>query len=305
MWVVLSMLALVMLVVRRSTEKTASKSIDSMTLSWLQQSMALPFIIATLFFAKFYWPGELPTSFWHIMAIYVACTAIDLFLYFKALSIADVSYVAPLMSLIAVGNVVGAYFVLDQKPSLAGISGAVMVVIGAYVVNKAKQKDKASHRNNRIALFLILLLVVVRSYYSNIELFMLRDANPTTFNFYSSLLTVPLLLVFAIMFHHGSRTQKAKVHRLKNPNYFLYSWRVIRTYMWPLLFIGLTYTINLTATYQAKMLSPNAGYVGAIKSAQVLPMMLVGVLIFREKVVRAQWYGLAFILAGLIALSLG
>lgn len=113
--------------------------------------------------------------------------------------------------------------------------------VGAYIVNKAKQKNKAAHRNNRIALLSILLLVVVRSYYSNIELFMLRDANPTTFNFYSS-----LLVLFALMFHHGSRTQKAKAHRAKNPNYFVYSWRIMRTFMWPLLFIGLTYAINLS-----------------------------------------------------------
>lgn len=293
MWFSLSLLALTMLVARRSTEKQVTKTIDSSTLSWLQQAMALPFIIATLFFARFYLPSELSPQFWQIMAVYVLCSAIDLFCYFKALSLADISYVAPMLSLISVGNIVGAYLVLGQKPTAWGIGGALLIVAGAYVINHEKMKHGRT-RGNMLALVLVGILVIVRAYYSNIEIFMLREVNPTTFNFYSSLLTVPVLLIFAYTVHKQSN---------KN-NYFGSVVKKIRQNQWPLVFIGITYTINLTATYAAKLMSPNAGYVGAIKSAQVLPMMLIGAVMFNEKVTRSQWLALIAILGGLILLSL-
>ncbi len=106
MWFPLSLLALVMLTARRSAEKKVAKNVDTMALTWLQQAMAIPFIIATLFLAKFYWPSELPIHFWKLIIFYVVLSSFDLYLYFKALTIADISYVAPLLSLVAVGNII-------------------------------------------------------------------------------------------------------------------------------------------------------------------------------------------------------
>ena len=206
MWsFLLSLFATVMLVMRRTAEKKVAKGIDSLAMAWLQQAIALPFIIVTLFFAKFYMPTELSGHFWATMAVYVLCTAIDLFCYFKALSLADISYVAPLLTLVSVGNIIGAYFVLGQKPSVLGAAGAVLIVAGAYIVNKAKKGDKKHIKNNRAALLYVLLLVVVRSYFSNIEVPMLRVSNPTSFNFYSSLLTVPLVLLISSVIRSKKR----------------------------------------------------------------------------------------------------
>lgn len=292
MWFSLSLLALTMLVVRRSTEKQVTKSIDSSTLSWLQQAVALPFIVLTLFFARFYVPTELTQGFWQIMVVYVLCSAVDLYCYFKALTIADISYVAPMLSLISVGNIVGAYFVLGQQPTLWGLGGAFLIVAGAYIINRAKMKHGRT-KGNALALMLVMILVVVRAYYSNIEIFMLREVNPTTFNFYSSILTVPVLLIFAYSIHKHT----------KGKGYFKTVATSFKSNILPLIFIGVTYTINLTATYAAKLMSPNAGYVGAIKSAQVLPMMLIGALMFHERISKAQWGALALILGGLALIS--
>ncbi len=296
MWFGLSVFAMTLLAARRTQEKQLAGSISSLAMAWLQQGIALPFIILTLFFAKFYWPSELPTDFWVIMAFYVFFGAIDLYCYFKALSMADVSYVAPLMSLVAVANVVGAYFVLGQKPTLHGLLGAALIVCGAYLVNRAKRGDIHSIKTNRLALFLILLLVIIRGFYSNIEVFMLRDSNPTTFNFYSSVLTVPFVLLISMLFIRKRRTEYI--------NYWPDLAKGVRKHYLALAFVGVTYTINMIATYQAKILSPDAGYVGAIKSASVLPVVLIGIFFLNEKVVRMQWVGLCLIIAGLALLAM-
>ena len=296
MWFSLALLALSMLVVRRSAEKSLSAKVDSLAMSWLQQIFAMPFIVGSLFAARFYMPTELPGRFWEYMVIYVLCCAIDLYCYFKALSLADVSYISPLISLVAVGNIVGAYFVLGQVPTIWAFGGACLIICGAYMIHKSKRAVAAEHfAAHRKALLLILLLVGVRSYFSNIEVFMLRDANPTTFNFYSSLLTIPVLMVASLlMIRHKKLT--GYWHKITGD---------VRKWYPLLLLIGVTYTINMLATYQAKLVGPNAGYVGAVKSAQLLPMMFIGALFFKENVTKRQWSAAALILLGLVGLSVG
>lgn len=293
MWFPLTLLALSMLVVRRSTEKNLSTKVDSLSLAWLQQTLALPFIFITLFFAPFYWPGELSSHFWILMALYVVSISVDIYCYFKALSLADITLVAPLMTLAAVGNIIGAYFVLHQRPSIMGIGGAVLIILGAALINRSKRQQKQHIKQNSLAFVYVLILVLVRAYCSNIEVLMTREANPTTFNFYSSVLAAPFILLMTVLIR-----KKRKV-----ADYWKTVYSGTKQFLWPLLFIGLTYTINLTATYQAKLDSPNAGYVGAIKSASVLPMVVIGVLFFKEKITRMQVYGLILILIGLVALA--
>ena len=295
MWFALSLTALVFLAARRSSEKKISGSIPSSALAWLQQGIALPFIIGTLFFARFYWPNELSTHYWATMAVYVFCCAIDVYCYFKALSLADISYVAPLLSLVAAANIAGAYLVLGQKPSVNGIIGAALVVTGAYIVNRAKRGDKKNAKKNALALVYVLILVIIRGYYSNIELSMVRESNPTTFNFYSSVIMVPFILLVSSAIIRRQGGQKKYWQKVR---------KEVGQHYGALLFVGITYTLNMIATYQAKVLSPNAGYVGAIKSASVLPVVFIGVIFFKEKIVRAQWYGIALIVIGLAFLAL-
>ena len=228
------------------------------------------------------------------MAVYVFCCAIDVYCYFKALSLADISYVAPLLSLVAAANIAGAYLVLGQKPSVHGIIGAALVVTGAYTVNWAKRGDKKNAKKNALALVYVLILVLIRGYYSNIELSMVRESNPTTFNFYSSVIMVPFILLVSSTIIRRQGGQK---------RYWLKVRKGVGQHFGALWFVGITYTLNMIATYQAKVLSPNAGYVGAIKSASVLPVIFIGVVFFKEKIVRAQWYGITLIVIGLAFLA--
>ncbi len=225
----------------------------------------------------------------------MALSSLDLYCYFKAISIADISYVAPLLSLVAVGNIAGAYIVLGQKPSLFGLIGAFLIMAGAYLNNLAKRRQKTNTKANQLAIVLILVSVVARSYYANIEVIMLRVSNPTSYNFYTSLLSIPFIILISCIV--------IRRRRGLYENYWANVKLSTRQHIWPLTIIGLTYTVNLLATYQAKLVGPNAGYVGAIKSASVLPLVLVGVFFFKENVVRMQWIGLGLIVLGLVAIA--
>lgn len=297
MWFGLALLALSMQVSRRSAEKQATGKINSLALTWLQQTVAIPFIVLTLFFAKFYVPTDLSAHYWLMLSVYAVLISLDTFLYFKALSMADVSYVAPLLTLVALGNIAGAYVILNQKPTVFALLGASCIVAGAALTYHAKRKDMANRHVNKLVLILILLLVVVRGIDSNIEVPLLRDSNPTTFNFYSSILSVPLLMLTSLLVIATSKVSKYR-------GYWQKIGADVARHKWLLTFIGITYTVNMLATYGAKLSGPNAGYVGAIKSAGVLPIMLIGLLFFKEKIQQIQWVGLGIIGLGIVLLGL-
>lgn len=296
MWFTLSILALLMLSSRRTAEKKAATGIDSMAMAWLQQGVAMPFIIASLFFAKFFWPSQLSAHFWGLLAAYVALQAAYLYSYYRAISIADISYVAPLMTLFSVGNMIGAYLILGQVPSVYGLIGAAFIVAGAWITARAKRHtEKASAEAHKKALTLVLIAIIACSYFSNIEVVMLRMSNPTSYNFYTSLVTIPFVILVATLITK-SRRQSTKV-------YWQNVQASVRINIWPLIIVGITYTINMLATYQAKIIAPNQAYVGSIKAASVLPVVILGMLFFHEKVTRRQWAGIIFMLIGLAVMA--
>ncbi|HXR49399.1 MAG TPA: hypothetical protein VN778_00010 [Verrucomicrobiae bacterium] len=292
MWFALSVLALLMLSGRRTAEKQAAIGIDSMAMAWLQQGVAMPLIIVSLFFAKFYWPSQLPAFFWELLALYVALQAAYLYCYYRAVAIADISYVGSLMTLFSVGNMVGAYLILGQVPSVYGVIGAASIMLGAWIISRAKLRGGGeSIAAHKTALTLVVIAIILCSVFSNIEVKMLRMSNPTSYNFYTSLLTVPFVILVSMLILR-SRRQSNRIY-----------WQNVKTSiqlnLWPLAIVGVTYTINMLATYQAKVMAPNQAYVGSIKAASVLPIVILGLLFFHEKVTPKHWLGVACMLVGL------
>lgn len=297
MWFALSLLALLMLSTRRTAEKKAAVHVDSMAMAWLQQAVAMPLIVASLFLAKFYFPSELPLFFWELLAVYIALQAIYLYCYYRAISIADISFVAPLMTLFLVGNMIGAYLILGQVPTASGIIGSAFILAGAWIIAASKKhSNKTSAAAHKKALILVLVAITVCSIFSNLEVKMLHMSNPTSYNFYTSLLTVPFVILISIIL--------LKSQRKNTKLYWTNVSSGVRNNLWPLAIVGVTYTINMLATYQAKIIAPNQAYVSSIKAASVLPVVILGMLFFKEKVSPKQWLGIGSILIGLAFIAI-
>ena len=121
-------------------------------------------------------------------------------------------------------------------------------------------------------------------------------SNPTSYNFYTSVLTVPFVILVTILLLR-SRRRNSQV-------YWNSVAKSVRKNTIALVIVGVTYTINMLATYQAKVIAPNQAYVGVIKAASVLPVVILGVLLFNEKVSKRQWFGICLMLIGLLLIAL-
>lgn len=296
MWFLLALLSTLFLVLRRSTEKHLSSKFDGFHYAALQQLWALPFVVGAALFFRIYNPLDLSSSFWLFLIAYVLMQAVDMVLYFSALRLADISYLAPMIALVSVGNILGAYLILGQVPTALGLFGGVLIVIGAALTNYAKSKHSISDygRNNlKLALVYILCAVALRAVYGNIQVLALRESNPTSFMLFSTVILVPVTIAFASWF---SKNNSGSVGNALT--------RYSSDHIRPLAFIGLTTALMFLVLFQAKLMSPNAGYPTAVQSAQVVPMMLIGMVFFREKISKLQWLALGIIVAGLVCLGL-
>ncbi len=296
MWFPLALTAMLMLVVRRSTEKTLADKIPATSMAWLQQFVALPFILLAFLLpaAVFLNPLGLSQQFYAVLVIYAVLSAADVILYFKAISLGDISVIASTMSLTVVSSLIGSYFILSQVPSAMGIAGSVCILVGAYLATKRPPSaDALNTAANKLALVLILGVVILRGIYGPLEVIGINESNPYYFNLATSLVAVPIIML--VMYWRGRNTGK--------PAFSKSLLSAVKTHRIGLLIIGVTYTINLTCTFTAKVMAENAGYIPTVKSASVLPVMILGVLLFREKVRKRQWLGLGIIIVGLALFS--
>jgi drug/metabolite transporter (DMT)-like permease len=162
-------------------------------------------------------------------------------------------------------------------------SGADMPIVASTI------GEKLATKSNGLAITLVLIIVVLRGFYSPFEVIALRETNAIYFNFATSLMSVPVIML--IMYVRGKRQKMSLISRDLLAS--------VNKHKLLLILIGLTYTINLTCTFAGKLLAHDAAYVTTIKSAQVLPMAIVGMVLFKEKIIPRQWTGLGFIIAGL------
>lgn len=287
MWLLYALAGQFLLAGRRSTEKKLTKSIDSATMAWLQQFVALPFMIALIPFAVFYNPLALSAHFYFVTGILTLLSALDLLFYFEALSVGDISVIAPLITLASVSAVIGSHFILGQTPSTLGIVALSIVIFGAYI-SSTKRKASKTASNNALAVTLTLGSILIRGVVSPLEVVAIRLTNPIYYNLISSLFLIPTVMLVGYVIHKlRAKPKRASVKA-----------SIIR-YKWGLIIVGITYTFSLTANFYGKVLAPNAGYITVVRTAVVLPMVLIGALFFKEHVTRRQWIGLAVILSGL------
>jgi drug/metabolite transporter (DMT)-like permease len=292
MWFFYSLLALTLLVTRRGSEKSLADKIPSTAMALLQQLTALPFMAMMLPFAVWFSPFTLDVQVVLLLLLHAVLTTSHLFIYYKAVQVGDISIIAPLISLTAGTSILGAYIFLDQPPTLTGLTGALLILVGAYMASKTKRTSMTAI-NNRLAVILTVIDVFLLGFYTPVEVTIIRKTNVVYFNFVSSVLAVTLIYLMILLWQNKTKTKilTKKVYKTLSIN------KVV------LLFIGFSMAFNMYFTYSAKSLAPNAGYVTAIKSVQILPLMLIGVFAFKEKVTRRQWVGALILLFGLFVLT--
>jgi len=137
MWFGLSLLSALFQVLRNMSMKQLGHSLDDTINVWGRFTFILPFLGVFVL-----WHGIPPlrTGFWMYVILFgIAQTAATLSLS-KALKLSDISIVTALWKISLLFLVVVAFFTLGETPSLLGLVGLFISVIGVYLLNIQKSR---------------------------------------------------------------------------------------------------------------------------------------------------------------------
>lgn len=287
MWFALALFSAILLSFRRVGEKGLSTKLNHFTIGWVVQLLSLPFMLIALVVAGSWLnPLELGSNFWlPLIVIWLVIYPLNTIGYFKALKSGQLSKVLPVHSLIPAMSLLLAWAVLGEVPSVIGILGVFLIVLGVYVVNMAKGKLHNPFRpfiEDKSTLFMLLSAISI-AVGGILDKVAVRASEPLYYNVFNTIGAVLVLFVLARLL--GGR-EKAP----------------IRKNMKSLLTVGTLQGVAYTAYLVAISIGPVA-YVVSIRSGNVLIGSLLGALLLKEAITKEKIWAFILILAGFVLLA--
>ena len=287
MWFGLSLLSALFQVLRNMSMKQLGHSLDDTINVWGRFTFILPFLGVFVL-----WHGIPPlrTGFWMYVILFgIAQTAATLSLS-KALKLSDISIVTALWKISLLFLVVVAFFTLGETPSLLGLVGLFISVIGVYLLNiqKSRLSVWAPLRELFVDRGLRFTLLAAVWYAPSVvlikQVIVLSDVYFANLMAYlaASLTVLPLAL------------RRSARHFAQIPRHW-------SSFLSMGLFACLSSVCHSIA-YQLTLTS----YVEAVKQAEILFALMIGYLVFHERArVWAILPGSFTMMLGIILLKLG
>ncbi len=250
-------------------------------LAWAQRAFGLLILLPFAFFIT--WPS-LNTTFWLATLGSAILNIIASLLYFKALRLAPLSLLAPIVTLTPVILLVTSPLMTKEIPSLVGILGVIVSVIGAYILQSNLRNEgfwrpltslvrDPGPRN-------MLGVAVLWGFSSPLDKIGVVNSSPLV---YSTIIHILLCVAFVPLLLRS----KFKME--------LFQWNGLWRFATVGVFSGLTSIFQMTAISLA-----HVAYVISVKRTSSLFGIVWGKMLFKEKEIQRRFLGGAIMLAGTI-----
>lgn len=267
------------------SSKMGLKDMDEYLVTWAFGFFALPFLVLPFIFISI---PSLGGQYWIALLVDGALNVLATILQLRAIKKSDLSLTIPLLAFTPLFLLIMSPLILGQFPTLLGVIGVILIVIGSYVLNIKKRdsgylapfKAMLEQRGPRLMLYAAFLLSIT----SSIDKIGVLNSSP---------------LFWAVSVHSFTTITLAPViirelnHHLKltNPDIRL------------LFAVGFFSALAIVTQYIAitTLLVP---YVIAIKRTSTIMSVLFGYLIFKEKGIKGRLLGAAIMVMGVIFITI-
>ena len=267
------------------SSKIGLKDMDEYLVTWAFGFFALPFLILPFIFISI---PPLGGQYWIALLIDGALNVIATILQLRAIKKSDLSLTIPLLAFTPLFLLIMSPLILGQFPTLLGVIGVILIVIGSYVLNIKRRnagylapfKAMLEHRGPRLMLYAAFLLSIT----SSIDKIGVLNSSP---------------LFWAVSVHSFTSITLAPVI-LREINHHL---KLTKPDIRLLFAVGLFSALAIVTQYIAitTLLVP---YVIAIKRTSTIISVLFGYLIFKERGVKGRFLGAAIMVLGVILITL-
>lgn len=266
LWIPFALFSAIILASRRVYEKNLTKSFGNFSMGFIIQSFSLIPTLVLFFFLPL--PNSilhLPWQFWWpLLIIWVVLYPIQTYFLYRAFREGELSQVTPIMTLVPVFNTVSSFIFLRETPSVFGLVGILIIVLGTYILLRVNVKKDTDEKYNKAVIYMIIatLCMAVGSTLDKISI------NVSTPVFYSFVNSFGASIIFLILIY----TYKQKEELSK-----------VKTMILPLSLLGIFQALSYTSSMLAFSYGPTS-YVLAIRASSFIFAAFLAVLFFKEKI---------------------
>lgn len=241
--------------------------------------------------------------FWYAVFWAVFLNIFAYYFLYKALDIADLSYLMPFMTLISITVIIPPIFLLGEIPSLLGFFGIILVVIGAILMeyrrkNKlstATEEEKQKIKNNRKGFIYFIITAFCWTFTSTFLKIAAVESNAVFSSFIISLflgLSFGFILIFA---GESERIKKTFFDFNSKEKFALFA---------ALAIAGVAIMFEQIAVNEAFRLA-GVGYVIAVKRTMPFFAFIIGYFYFKEKNnIRRKLAATSLMIAGSVVVAI-
>jgi transporter family protein len=234
-----------------------------------------------------YIPSQDNTAHMHFVLKAIIVGSSWIMAYF-ALKNLPITIVTPIRASSPIWTLAGAVIIFDEQFTLLQWVGIAITLVFYYLFALAGRKEGIDFKSNQ-CIFLIIAATVVGAISSLYDKFLLarydRLAVQAWFSIYLVVFYLPIMMLLWY-----PRRKKTTPFKWKNSIILIGIFLIIADFAY---FYALSYSDSLV------------GIIAALRRSSVVVSFLIGAMIFRDKNVRAKWYILLGILAGVLLIYWG
>ena len=278
MWFLISLLSSIFDSFRYVIGKRSARDIDPVIVGWSQWFFGflifLPFLLSDSIF--------IPNKFWLLVLVNSVLNAFATVLFWRGVQLSELTLVIPLTNFTAIFILFISPFTNGEIPTLIGITGVIITVIGAYLINLNKNAKSFfepisslfKQQGSRLVLFVAFLWAIS----STLDKEAVEMASPITYLSYFYLFTALMLLPAVLL----------KKHK-----------KIKSSFLFPLMGMGIFAGLGHLTQYYALTLS-FVSYVIAVKSSSILFTIILAYFIFKEKNIMQRITGSLIMFLGVL-----
>jgi len=250
----------------------------------LRHLVTLPFLLLGFLFYKI---PKVSSGFYLITLANVIIFLIAMYLLVKSIRMSDLSVSIPMLNLTPTFLLLTSYIMLGEAPSVQGVIGIFITIIGCYIVNLRYAKRgyfepfKMISKNKEVVYMIIVAFLF--SITSNLVKIGIKMSNPAYFIFINYLFASVILI--ALFFREFENTRLL----IKNTKWIL-TLGVSTAIMEMLIAVAVNFSI--------------IPYILTLKRTSVIFSVLIGFLFFKEKNVKEAIIGAVIMFIGVLLITL-
>jgi uncharacterized membrane protein len=278
-WLFLSLLAAFLSAARVILVKVSPTKLQPLELAYVQYAYATPLLFIGAFLIGI---PSLEWEFWITVLFTGLLVSSGTFCFFTAIRLSDLSLMTPLRSITPALLLIIAPHTVDDRVSLLGAVGIVLIIIGVCTINYRKNQAGAlmTAPGTKWTLLAVFLFTICAQF----EKHGISISTPSIFTAVECFIAAILLYLF-----------KPKGERLANLDLALH-----RTYLLP---IGFLFGMMMLAQSYA-FSTGNISYTVAIKRLSTVATVLYGCLFLGEAALGQRLLGCLIMVSGAILISL-